>query len=302
MTDLLDLSSIINIKDKILRLADLSIGISNKTITNEIKAIEKHRELMGLINIEFNPFIYSDISQMSPEFDGYGISACTTIATLMSIKLLDLLDNSRFSEINTKFISENLREIMNHHKSNFKKNVNIDKKREATLDEINFEKTQAKTVEKVKKENPELLRKYDNGFQSGSLLNDNDLNDIFNNVFSGSKRYVNMEEEISSNSFSSVIKSTVYEEQGFININPKKYVALIITKVPETIAVILPPPNSNKPFLLFDSHSRSFPAHSYTGAYIHFFKLQSELIKFIIDQVYFTDPTDLFDAIAFQLL
>ena len=57
MTDLLDLDSVINIKDKIVRLADISIGISDKTITNEIKAFEKHRELKGLINIEFNPFI-----------------------------------------------------------------------------------------------------------------------------------------------------------------------------------------------------------------------------------------------------
>jgi hypothetical protein len=299
MTDLLDLDGVINIKDKILRLADLSIGISDKTITNEIKAFEKHRELKGLINIEFNPFIYSDISQMSPEFNEYGISACTAIATLMSIRLLNMLDNKRYNEINNKFISDNLREIMRKYISNFEKNLNTEKKRQATVEEIEFEKTQAKTVEKVKKENPEL-QKFNNGFQSGSLFNTDDLNDIFNNVFSGSSRYVDLGDELSSTSFSSTQNSDLFEQQQFENINPKKYVALIITKVPETIAVLLPPPNSNGPFLLFDSHSRSFPTHSFTGAYIHFFKLQSELIKFITDQVYFSYPTDLFDAIAFQ--
>jgi len=301
MTDLLDLDGVINIKDKIVRLADLSIGISDKTITNEIKAFEKHRELKGLINIEFNPFIYSDISQMSPEFNEYGKSACTAIATLMSIRLLNMLDNKKYNEINNKFISDNLREIMRKYISNFEENLNTEKKRKATVEEIEFEKTQAKTVEKVKKENPEL-QKFNNGFQSGSLFNTDDLNDIFNNVFSGSSRYVDLEDELSSTSFSSIQNSDVFEQQQFENINPKKYVALIITKVPETIAVLLPPPNSNGPFLLFDSHSRVLIPPIYTGAYIHFFKLQSELIKFIIERVYFTHPTDLFDAIAFQLL
>jgi hypothetical protein len=301
MTDLLDLDGVINIKDKIVRLADLSIGISDKTITNEIKAFEKHRELKGLINIEFNPFIYSDISQMSHEFNGYGVSACTAIATLMSIKLLNVLDNKKYNEINNKFISDNLREIMRKYISNFEENLNTEKKRKATVEEIDSEKKEAKTVEKVKKENPEL-QKFNNGFQSGSLLNTDDLNDIFNNVFSGSSRYVDLDAELSKTSFSSIQNSEFYEQQKFENINPKKYVALIITKVPETIAVLLPPPNSNRPFLLFDSHSRSLIPPTYTGAYIHFFKLQSELIKFIIERVYFTHPTDLFDAIAFQLL
>lgn len=148
MTDLLDLDSVINIKDKIVRLADISIGISDKTITNEIKAFEKHRELKGLINIEFNPFIYSDISQMSPEFNEYGKSACTAIATLMSIRLLNMLDNKRYNEINNKFISDNLREIMRKYISNFEKNLNTEKKEKQRKKKLSLKKHKQKQLKK----------------------------------------------------------------------------------------------------------------------------------------------------------
>ena len=291
------MSDEITIKQKILKLL----------VIDKIRESKKINDLKGLINsdiklfkIGLNPFIYSDISQMSIEFNGYGKSACTTIATLFSITLLRILDASEYFEINSGLIRNNLRSIITGFIGNFKNNLAKDRKKQEkdiTDKDINEKKGEAQTVEKVIKENPEL-ESYKRGFQNGLLSNENDFNDIFNNVFNGNSRYLNLELDTYSNS-----KPSIYLEEQFTNINKEKYVSLIITKPPETIAVFLPPPKSNKPYLLFDSHSRSFIKDTYTGAYIKSFNLQDELIRFLNNSIFFiVDGMDnKFDTNAFQI-
>lgn len=49
---------------------------------------------------------------------------------------------------------------------------------------------------------------------------------------------------------------------------PEKYIAVVVTKPPETVCVLLPPTSAppGSKFIFFDSHSR--PQFGYSGAYM----------------------------------
>jgi hypothetical protein len=99
MTDLLDLSEQITLREKILRLSDLSSGISNTTIADKTKAHQKRKQLMDQINEcpqlrDDLFFVFGSLSQYDKSFKtkypNYA-SSCTTISVLAAISILDNL-------------------------------------------------------------------------------------------------------------------------------------------------------------------------------------------------------------------
>ena len=99
MTDLLDLSEQITLREKILRLSDLSSGISNGTIVDKTKAHQKRKQLMDQINVcpqlrDDLLFVFGSISQYDKSFKtkypNYA-SSCTTISVLAAISILNNL-------------------------------------------------------------------------------------------------------------------------------------------------------------------------------------------------------------------
>jgi len=123
MTDLLDLTGIITLRDKILRLLDLTVGISNGSIPDQIKAKLKRKQLMDQINecpqlkhicifgsLSQYTFI-NVINKAHPEIKEYpnAKSACTFIATNFGLKLLSITDKNLQLGINSKLIDDELK-------------------------------------------------------------------------------------------------------------------------------------------------------------------------------------------------
>jgi hypothetical protein len=206
--------------------------------------------------------IVGTISQYSPEFNGHGISACTTMAIFTSIELLKILNSNNFTYINTEFIDSNIRKSYQLFTSKTKED------RRVFHQDINMVKT------------AHSLDKFYKGEQDGTLSTLTDLNDIINNVFTNTIRNYN------------------FMDQSFNSVDITRYAALLIVKPPETISILLPPPNSNLPFLLFDSHSRP---PTFKGSYIICFYSKIDLINYLTTNLLHNDATgDEFEAHAFQ--
>jgi hypothetical protein len=82
--------------------------------------------------------------------------------------------------------------------------------------------------------------------------------------------------------------STLFQDARRNAVNKSAYIGIIITKPPETIAVILPPSGTNR-YFLFDSHSR--PQLGYENAYLIECDNEIELIS-CIDRVIIPFPMD----------
>lgn len=118
MTDLLELSEIITLKEKILRLSDLSIGISTGTMDDQTKAIQKRSQLMDQINqcpqLKKNLTIFGSISQYDKSFaakyPNYA-SSCTTISVLSAITYLNNItkDTAPTSEDIDNYVTDGIK-------------------------------------------------------------------------------------------------------------------------------------------------------------------------------------------------
>lgn len=73
--------------------------------------------------------------------------------------------------------------------------------------------------------------------------------------------------------------------------DPSKFVGIVITKPPETVAVILPPISANRWFF-YDSHSR--PQFQYDGSYLAECSTEQEVIHWL-QRVFIPFPVDIND-------
>ena len=173
--------------------------------------------IVSLLNLS-TPIIGS-ISQYSGEFNGDGISSCTTMAIFTSLKLLEILNKKEFNEIKPEFIDSNVRSsyVLFKSKTN---DVESHQDVDTVINDHNLFT---------------LFHGYMDGFMNG-LNNLNDLNSSIINIYTDELNNLG---------------------QSFDNIDKTKYVSLVITKGVETFAILIPPNKLNLPFFLFDSHPRT---------------------------------------------
>lgn len=216
MTDLLDLSEQITLREKILRLSDLSSGINNKTIVDQTKAHQKRTQLMDQINecpqLKENFTIFGSISQYDKSFKAkypnYA-SSCTTISVLSAISILNNLPKIPSPPTSV--------DIDNYVTNGIKKHNEL----------VDAGSNPSAIVEDILKI-PEIKSVITEPFEyNGSLLKEHGM------------WFDNMIEEVYNN----------YPSND-------KNIAVLITASLETISLILPPNKATNQALIFDPHAR----------------------------------------------
>jgi hypothetical protein len=219
MTDLLDLSEQITLREKILRLSDLSSGISNGTIVDKTKAHQKRKQLMDQINVcpqlrDDLLFVFGSISQYDKSFKtkypNYA-SSCTTISVLAAISILNNL--LKFPSPPTSLDIDNyVIDGINKHK-----------------ELVDAGSNPSAIVEDILKDEEIKLFITDPFEYNGSLLKEHGM------------------------WFDNMIKA-VYDNYPYpLN---DKVIAVLITASLETISLILPPNKETNEAIIFDPHAR----------------------------------------------
>ena len=260
MTDLLDLNGVITLRDKILRLSDLSNGISNGTIPDKIDrssisrmitANDKRKELMGYIN-ECPQLIYlcifGSISQYDQSFaikyPNYN-SSCTTISVLSAISILNTFKSKiPTSEDIDKYIIDG---IIKH-----KEIVDSGSNPSAIVEDI----IQIPEIKSVITESFEY---------NGSLLREHGM--WFDNMI-----------------------ETLYDNNST---NDRPFATLITASL-ETILLILHSDKSRNVFLIFDPHARPELCNN-SASLIQYYSEEDILNRLTIR---FPEPANLYDPVT----
>ena len=217
MTDLLDLSEQITLREKILRLSDLSSGINNGTIADKTKAHQKRKQLMDQINVcpqlrDDLFFVFGSLSQYDKSFKtkypNYA-SSCTTISVLAAISILD-----NMPKIPSLPTSVDIDKYVTDGIEKHKELVDAGSNPSAIVGEV--------------LEIPEIKSVITEPFEyNGSLRRDFGM--WFDNMI-----------------------EAVYDNYPLNN----KVIAVLITASLETISLILPPNKATNKAIIFDPHAR----------------------------------------------
>lgn len=196
--------------------------------------------------------VHSDISQYS---DSLGKSACTSIALTMACNLFQMTNLE--GVINSEFLSNSVQEGIRLYSA--------------------FRGSSANGMEHSSVE--ELLTAF-------SASADNNSNPTARKISASLKQFnFSPRQGILSNSTDNpMCLETVLSQCQSDAMDPQSYIAIVITKPPETILVLLPPRSQSQAmYILLDSHPRpqQLLPHCPTGSYALFHPTLSSLVSSI---------------------